>query len=279
MKTLKNVLAFFVFSITLGVAAQNTAFNVSVSGKGEPLLFFPGFTCTGEVWEDSVSELSKYYECHVFTFAGFGEVAPIEKPWLPKIKEAIEVYVSTKALKDPVIIGHSLGGTLGLWLASEENHPYKKIIVVDALPSTGALMMPDFKSEYIVYDNPYNKQLLEMDLVSFEKMSEQMAMGMTLNTEGQKKVKEWMLLADRETYVYGYTDLLKLDLREDIAKISIPVTILAATQPYGKETVRTTYEGQYQKLPNYSIKFADESAHFIMYDQPEWFITNVKEEL
>ncbi|MEA1786649.1 alpha/beta hydrolase [Arenibacter sp. GZD96] len=279
MKTLKNVLAFFFFSITLGVVAQNVAFHVSVSGKGEPLLFFPGFTCTGEVWEDTVAELSKNYECHVFTFAGFGEVAPIEKPWLPKIKEEIEAYVSAKALKNPVIIGHSLGGTLGLWLASEENHPYKKIIVVDALPSTGALMMPDFKSEYIVYDNPYNKQLLEMDSLSFDKMAQQMAMGMTLNTEGQKKVKEWMLLADRETYVFGYTDLLKLDLREDIAKINIPVTILAATQPYGKETVETTYQGQYAKLANYSIKFADESAHFIMYDQPEWFINNVKEEL
>lgn len=279
MKTIKSLFVFFFFSITLSVAAQSSAFNVSVQGKGKPILFFPGFTCTGEVWEQTVEELSKNYECHVFSFAGFGGIAPIEMPWLPKIKKEIETYVSQKALKDPIIIGHSLGGTLGLWLTSEENHPYKKLIVVDALPSTGALMMPNFKSEYIVYDTPYNKQLLEMDPMSFEQMAGQMAVGMVLNTEGQKKVKEWMLLADRETYVYGYTDLLKLDLREDIAKIKIPVIILAATYPYGKETVQGTYKVQYEKLANYTIQFADDAAHFIMYDQPEWFITKVREEL
>lgn len=279
MKTIKNVLVFFFLSIALGVAAQSTAFKVSVSGQGEPLLFFPGFTCTGEVWEDTVAQLSKTYECHVFTFAGFGEVAPIEKPWLPKIKEEITAYVAQKGLKNPTIVGHSLGGTLGLWLASEENHPYKKVVVVDALPSTGALMMPNFKSEYIVYDNPYNKQLLEMDAASFEKMAEQMAMGMVLNPKGQQQVKAWMLMADRETYVYGYTDLLKLDLREEIAKITIPVTILAATHPYGKETVEATYKGQYANLPNYAIHYAEGAAHFVMYDQPEWFIGKLKEEL
>lgn len=80
-------------------------------------------------------------------------------------------------------------------------------------------MMPDFKSEYMVYDSPFNKQLLAMDSESFEKMAEQMVTGMVLNMNKRKTVKEWMLKADKETYVYGYTDLLKLDLREDIAKI------------------------------------------------------------
>lgn len=164
-----------------------------------------------------------------FTFAGFGGVPPIEKPWLPKIKEAIKVYVAAKELKDALIVGHGLGGALALWLASDGNHPYKKLIILDALPSMGALMMPNFKSEHMTYDSPFNKQLLAMEAESFEKMAEQIAAGMVLNMDKQKTVKEWMLKADKETYVYGYTDLLKLDLREDIAKIKIPVTILAAT--------------------------------------------------
>lgn len=278
MIPIKKLLSFSFLIITLSLNAQQT-FEVIVKGKGQPILFFPGFACTGEVWDTTVVELSKNYECHIFTFAGFGGVAPIEKPWLPKIKEGIIEYVTEQELKNPIIIGHSLGGALGLWLTTEENNPYSKLIVVDALPSTGALMIPNFKSENMVYDNPWNTQMLEMDTGAFEKMAMQMANGMTLNTEKQSQIKDWVLQSDRETYVYGYTDLLKLDLREDIAKIKIPVTVLAATHPYGIEMAKQTYEGQYKNLETYKIEYAEGSAHFIMYDKPEWFLTQIAEHL
>lgn len=275
MKTFKTLIAFVLFILASNSSAQETTFKVSVIGQGDPILLFPGFTCTGEVWNEVVNELSKTNECHVFTFAGFGDVSSIEKPWLPKIKESIEAYILTEKLSKPSLIGHSLGGTLALWLASEQDN-YNKIIVVDALPSTGALMMPNFKSEYIVYENPYNTQLLKMDDASFEKMASQMAQGMTLNESKREQIKNWMLESDRETYVYGYTDLLKLDLRDSISSIKSPLTILAATEPYGETTVKQTYQEQYKNLEGYTIKFAPKSAHFIMYDQPVWLFNEIK---
>lgn len=275
MKTFKILVTIVLFSSFITLNAQQAAFKVEVIGKGEPVLLFPGFTCTGEVWNDIVAELSKTKECHVFTFAGFGDVPAIEKPWLTKIKESVVTYIEANKLDKPSLIGHSLGGSLALWMASE-NDVYDKIIVIDALPSTGALMMPNFNSEYIVYDNPYNTQLLNMDDISFEKMAVQMAEGMTLNTSKRELIKNWILKTDRETYVYGYTDLLKLDLRTALANIKAPVTILGATEPYGLETVKKTFQEQYQKLEDYTIKFADESAHFIMFDQPDWLLNEIK---
>lgn len=278
MKILKRIVLLLFFITAFNLKAQS-AFEVAIKGEGQPVLLFAGFTCTGEVWEETVAELSKSYECHIFTFAGFGDVTPIEKPWLPKIKDGVLKYVEEKQLKDPIVIGHSLGGALGLWLASEENHPFSKLIVVDALPATGALMIPNFKSENMVYESPWNTQMLEMDEVAFEKMAVQMSSGMAANTEKHEKLKNWILKADRETYVYGYTDLLKLDLREDISKIKIPVTVLAATHPYGLEMAKNTYEGQYKNLETYEIEYAEGSAHFIMYDKPEWFMSQIKKHL
>lgn len=274
MKTIKKLMAILLIITSFSVNAQDQPFKVEVIGKGEPILLFPGFTCTGDVWNDTVTELSQDYQCHVFTFAGFGDVPAIQKPWLPKIKEGILSYIAEKQLKNPIVIGHSLGGALALWMATESNS-YKKLIIVDALSSTGALMMLNFKSEYMVYDSPYNKQLLEMNTTDFEAMALQMVTGMTMDTLKQEIIKDWMLQADRETYVYGYTDLLKLDLREDLSKIKVPVTILAATEPYGYDTVKATYETQYKELAEYDIKFAEGSAHFIMYDQPLWFMDNL----
>ncbi|WP_179021489.1 alpha/beta fold hydrolase [Winogradskyella forsetii] len=279
MKTIKFQIVSLLLFFSASVISQNKTFEVTITGKGNPILFFPGFTCPGEVYEDIVAELSKTNECHVFTFAGFGDVPAIEKPWLPKIKEEITTYIYDKNLREITLIGHSLGGTLSLWLGTEESNNFKKIIAIDALPSTGALMMPNFNSETIVYDNPYNKRLLEMNDENFEAMATQMASGMTLN-EGKKQViKDWIINTDRETYVYGYTELLKLDLREAISEIKIPVTILGATKPYGLEMVQKTFEEQYKNLKNYKIKFAEDSAHFIMFDQPEWLLEAINSEL
>jgi pimeloyl-ACP methyl ester carboxylesterase len=275
MKKIKNLVFGIILAVSFFVNAQEKTFQVDVFGTGEPILFFPGFTCTGEVWESAVQELSKNYQCHVFTFAGFGDVPAIEKPWLPKIKEGIQQYIQQEKLKNPSIVGHSLGGALALWLATESDS-FKNLIIVDALASTGALMMPDFKSEYIVYDSPYNKQMLAMTDADFEGMVTQMANGMAADKDKQLQIKNWMLMADRETYVYGYTDLLKLDLRQDLENITVPVTILAATEPYGYEMAKSTYENQYKNLKEYELKFAEGANHFIMYDQPDWFLQNLK---
>ncbi len=278
MKSLRRIIFLLLLTSVFELNAQN-AFEVKVEGKGQPILFFPGFTCTGEVWQETVIELAKNCECHIFTFAGFGNVPSIEKPWLPKIKEEIVQYVKEHKLENPIVIGHSMGGALGLWLATDEDHPYSKLIIVDALPSVGALMMPNFKSENMVYDSPWNKQTLEMNDEAFEKMAAQMAAGMTLNKEKIEQIKNWIIQSDRETYVYGYTDLLKLDLRKDIAKITIPVTVLGATHPFGLEMAKQTYETQYANLKDYKMEFAEGAAHFIMYDQPEWFLSKVQKAL
>ena len=223
-----------------------------------------------------VKELSKNYECHVFTFAGFGTVPPIETPWLETIKKDIEKYVLRKKLKKPTIIGHSMGGSLALWLAATNENVYKNLIIVDGLPSIGALMIPNFRSESVSYENPFSKQQLAMNDEAFKKMATQMAAGMTFNKEKQSKIVSWMEQSDRKTYVYGYVDLLKLDLRETIKDIKIPVTILAAVSIYPKTQVEELYTKQFQKLAKKDIIYVDDSAHFIMFDKSDWFITQIK---
>lgn len=266
----KNHLLFsiflFVFAIT--TSAQKS-FVVEKTGKGQPIFLFPGFACTPEVFDDFKEELNKDYEVHSFTFAGFGGIPPINFPWLPQIKEEIEIYIKDNNLQNPIIIGHSLGGTLGLWLLTDSDI-YAKLIVIDALPAMGALMIPDYNSETIEYDSPYNLQVLEMDDQAFRNMAHQSASYMTKDSEKQQLIANWMIGSDRKTYVYGYTDLLKLDLRNDLKNINSPVFILAATEPYGKDVAESNYRKQYKNLKDYSLKFAEGSNHFIMYDQPEW---------
>ncbi|EDP96996.1 alpha/beta hydrolase [Kordia algicida OT-1] len=276
MQTFRKLLIASCLFITFSTIAQEKSFQVKIIGKGNPILLFPGFSCTGDVWNETVKELSKTHECHIFTFAGFGNVPAIETPWLTTIKNDLENYVTRKKLKKPTIIGHSMGGSLALWLASENPNTYKELIIVDGLPSIGALMIPDFSPDKVSYDNPFAKQQLEMDETAFKQMATQMAAGMTKNEEKQPQIVSWMLQADRKTYVYGYIDLMKLDLRESIKNIKIPVTIMAAVSFYPKPQVEKLYTEQYQKLDKKKIIYVDNSAHFIMFDKTDWFVKEVR---
>lgn len=275
---MKKILSLFValcLSIVVLACDDQKPFKVEVSGSGQPILFLPGFTVPGEIWNPTVDQLKNKYQCHVVTLAGFGSMEPIEFPWLPKVNESLENYIIDNKLEDVIIIGHSLGGTIATWLASRENSKISQLILVDALPAAGALMFPDFNPDNLSYDSPFNKQQLEMSQENFEQMATGMSMGMSTNSEAQTQIKNWILAADRKTYVYGYTDYLKLDMREDLSKINVPVTILAAALPYGEDMSRNTYETQYKNLKEYHLIISKDSAHFIMLDQPDWFKSQI----
>jgi pimeloyl-ACP methyl ester carboxylesterase len=221
--------------------------------------------------KNSFDLLKDNHQLHVLTIAGFDNIPPIEFPWLPKIKEALVRYIQKNQLQGATYIGHSMGGTLGLWIGASHPELLGHIITVDGLPAMGALMFPNYDPANFLYDSPYNTQMLNMTDDQFKQMAGGFARGMTLNASKQPLLIDWMLKADRKTYVYGYTDLLKLDLRADLARITAPVTIIAATQPYGKETVVENITEQFENLPDYTLILAEEAAHFIMFDQPEWF--------
>lgn len=276
MKTIALLIlsTFFTFSFPKDKTPQ--PIHVEVSGKGEPILLIPGFTVPGEVWNPLVKELENNYECHVVTLAGFGGKASVEFPWLSKVNDALNNYIKQNELNNVTIIGHSLGGTIATWLASRENSLVSDIILVDALPAAGALMIPNFNPDDLAYDSPYNNQQLAMSDEQFEQMATSMSQGMSLNKKAQERIKSWILAADRKTYVYGYTDYLKLDLREDLRNITTPTTIIAATKPYGKDMAIKTYKEQYTNLENYNFILADNAAHFIMLDQPDWFLQTIK---
>ena len=275
MKNIFLVLAIL-FSLSTQAQETNQSIHVKIIGKGKTVLLIPGVTVPGESWDTVVNQLKDNYECHVVTLAGFAGKKAIDFPWLSQVNDALEEYIKQNKLTNLTVIGHSLGGTIAVWLASRENNEISKIVLVDALPAAGAIMFPNFNPEDLAYDSPFNNQQLSMSESEFEQMAQSMAQGMSLNPETQKRIKDWIISADRKTYVYGYTDYLKLDLREDLKNISIPTTIIAADKPFGKEMVTQTYKSQYANLEKYNLIIADNSAHFVMFDKPEWFMEQIQ---
>src|SRR5215813_13639821 len=109
------------------------AFSVEVRGSGRPVILIPGLGCPASVWRDTVAHLHGLgYQTHTLTLAGFAGKPRIDQPLARTTVEELARYIRDRHLVSPVVIGHSLGGTLAYWLAAREPGLVGAMIIIDA---------------------------------------------------------------------------------------------------------------------------------------------------
>ncbi len=276
---MKKILIFLFASFyLLSVQAQNKAFTVTVSGKGQPIIFIPGYSCSGEVWKETVQHLNARYQCHVLTLAGFAGVPAIDGPILKTVRDEIINYVTQNKLQKPILIGHSLGSFMSLWVSSTAPHLFGKLICVDGMPFLSALGNPGANADSLKKDPRYNA---EAAVKNFESLPDsgfidRTAKTMTwqvADTARARQIATWQFQSNRRTLGLALIELATTDLRKDIAKIKTPVLVLGSIY-VSKEKSYELIGEQFKQLPTAVIHVAD-SKHFIMYDQPEWFYDEI----
>ncbi|WP_300489785.1 alpha/beta hydrolase [Flavobacterium sp.] len=264
---------FLLFNLTFGFAQQQ-AFDVKVIGKGQPILLIPGYSCSGAVWNETADHLKNNYQLHILTLAGFAGVKPIQDPVLQTVHDQLIQYVKTNKLKKPILIGHSLGAFMALWVSSSQPDLFGKIVCVDGVPFISALTKPETTVASLKDDPRFNKEAVINNFKSIPNDNyvanmTQMMLYQVRDTTRAKQIAEWSFASDRTTLGSTIVEMSLTDLRTDIAKIKSPVLILTSIFNT-KENSEKIYNEQYAALKNKTIKVAD-SKHFIMYDAPEWF--------
>ena len=264
-------------SVTLSLAAAS--FQVEVSGvKGKPpMILIPGLSSSGEVWKDTVARYKDKYECHVLTLAGFAGV-PLENKepgMLLRVRTDLAAYIRDKKLEKPTIVGHSLGGFLALWIASQEPALIGDLVIVDSLPNLAAVFGPGFNAK-AMRDMIANQPREDYD--KFVRSGAALR-GMTGSPEHLETIKQWSIKSDQWAAANGMYELLTTDLQADIAKIRSRTLILGSWIGMKEFTTREIVEGnfrkQYAPLPGHQFALADNARHFIMYDDPNWFFAQL----
>ncbi|MEJ8801675.1 alpha/beta fold hydrolase [Pontibacter sp. H249] len=270
-KAFTLVLTFFCIATAF---AQNKAFQVQVIGKGKPMLLIPGYSCSGEVWQETVEHLKDKYECHILTLAGFAGAPAIDTPILQTVKNELISYVKQNKLKKPILMGHSLGAFLSLWASSEAPDLFGKVICVDGVPFISAMRDPSVTAA-AMKSNPYmnpEQVVKNFESLPTEGFIDRTAQAMKAQVEDSLRARQiatWQFKSDRKTLGLTLVEISTTDLREQIAAIKQPVLVLGSIYQTKENSYRILNE-QYNKLQNKTIHVAD-SKHFIMYDQPQWF--------
>ena len=120
-------------AVLLGIIDTSFAqsFSVQRVGNGkQAIILIPGFACSGEVWEQTVDSLQNNYSCYILTMPGFAGVSPEKNPSFDSWAKQIIEFIKEENIKNPILIGHSMGGGLALYIASSQPNLVKSMVTI-----------------------------------------------------------------------------------------------------------------------------------------------------
>ena len=252
--------------------------SVEVVGRGPDLILVPGLESSRETWKATAERLRGRYRLHLVQVAGFaGEPARANAsgPVLAPTAEAIDAYIVAQHLTPATVIGHSLGGTMILWLAEHHPEHLKKAMIVDAVPWVAQVFIsPAVTTEQARAVGEHARVAPPLPEAAQARM-----IGFIVTGDADRAmVLGWAKASDPKVVGNALADDMELDLRPGLGAIKTPITLLypddvAAGAPAG--STDPMYKSAFAAAPTVKLERVDHSLHFIMLDQPAVFAADL----
>jgi len=273
-------LALGVLLAVPALAGNPPSFHVEITGKGKPMILIPGFASSGATWNSTVARYKDRYECHVLTLAGFAGEPRIDAPLLETVRQDLAAYIREKKMDKPVIVGHSLGGVLALWLAEQEPRLVGPLVIVDSLPFLAAVMNPGATAESMKAPAEQMRKMFSgPPTEESDKRTQTSIQAMVTKPEDAGMIVGWSRKSDRAAMGDAIYEMMTTDLRPDLDKITSPTLVIGTWIAYKqyatREQVEKNFRLQYEKLAHYDFVLEDTARHFVMLDDPDGFFRAV----
>lgn len=278
---MKHTLLFLLAFTVATVSAQTPAAQITVIGKGKPVLLIPHIGCPPEMWIGVTEELAKKNTCHVVSLAGFAGTVPIDSAYTKRYIHFIQQYLQTKKLAEVTVVGMNYGGFLALQLAQ---HPsVGKLVVIDTYPFLAQVLNPKAtQQDADTYASQMKAGYLAPNEKDFEAIVYQNGKAMITNdTIKAKMYARWVAQSDRKTIATALADQMATDLRPSLTSIKVPVLIVG-TWYFGKtyknmpiEEGYRMHEEFYGVLPNHTVRLTETAKDFMHWDDPDWFLNEL----
>ena len=285
-----SALALLMPAFSIGASASTNyragALEVErLEGQGPPLVFIPGLASGSWAWKQDAARLAKGHSVYLVTVPGFDGRKSEPGTTLASLQQDLETLIEHEHLEHPVLIGHSMGGTLALAFATDHSDRIAGVIAVDGLPvfpgtegMTGdrsalaqnarAQIENQTPEQFAAYQQTYMKRVGAVDEAA------------------ASRIAEYSSRSDPRAVADFAAQLLLLDLRPKLPRIQVPVVEISpfyeadfARMGINEEAKTQYYRmllGGIDKLDVLSISPA---RHFVMFDQPEKFATTLDQAL
>lgn len=253
-------------------------FSVEVVGKGADVILIPGLSSSRATWQAAAERLRKTHRVHLIQIAGFaGEPARAnaEGDVFVPTAEAIDAYLVQKKLGPALVVGHSLGGSMAIYLAQHHPDHVKRVMVVDSVPFLAQMFMgaratPDSARPMAVQI----RDGMAKGGDSYAQGLKQQISRMAVSDAHRQAIIDWGLVTDPSVAGRAFYDLILLDQRPGLAAMTTPITVVYpdnAAAGTAAGFMDNVYTGAFKAAPNIKLKRVDASLHFVMFDQPQAF--------
>jgi pimeloyl-ACP methyl ester carboxylesterase len=166
-------------------------------------------------------------------------------------------------------------------LAARHPTTVGRVMVVDMMPFLGAMFGPAGTTAETVRPtaDQVRARILAEPPGSPTGMLETMFRTMTRDQSMLPLLERGLRESDRRTVANTFHEVIVTDLRPELARVAVPLTVLYVVPPNAPVTpdefdrgVRESYAG----APRVHVVRIDESNHFIMFDQPDRFVAEVE---
>ncbi|CAN7281343.1 alpha/beta fold hydrolase [Brevundimonas sp. LjRoot202] len=251
--------------------------SVEVVGGGPDVILIPGLASSREVWRAEAERLKATHRVHLVQLAGFAG-----EPWthgdgafVEPVVDELARYVREAGLERPAVIGHSMGGLVGVLLAQAEPELVGRVMSVDSLPFFSAMFGPQVTPENA---RPFAAQaaagILGADEAGFRAQQAQTAVGMVRDPATRDAMVEWSMASDRQAMAAAIRDVMTTDARPGLAAMTTPAWAVYASDADGGAPAAgadALWGREYAALPGVKLVRVDGTRHFIMADQPARF--------
>lgn len=257
--------------------------SVVTRGAGPDIILIPGLASHRDVWASVADSLDDRYRLHQVQVSGFAGQAPganTSGEVAAPVTEEIARYVRETGLQRPAVIGHSMGGTIGMMLAARHPASVGRLMVVDMTPDMSVMFGPSASTAegLRAIADQTRDTILAQPVGSGTSMLEQMFSGMTRVDTMRSTLLRYVRDSHRPTVANAMREIIVTDMRPELARITAPVTVLyvlPSNLPISPSEFDTGVRQSWSNLPGVRLVKVGDSNHFIQVDQPARFVAEV----
>ena len=230
--------------------------HVDVYGTpGKPaMIFIPGLVCGPWEWAGEIERFSPDYTIYALTLPGFNGQPAIQGALFDTVSADFWSLLQLRHIDKPIVVGHSLGGTLAIMLAEQHSDRLSAVITVDGLPIFPGMenMSPAQRDEAAARIASMSGNLTAALPMLISSKDDVDAIAPLVEKSDPKAAGAWA------------ADDVRLDLRGQLSRVSVPLLEVvpgSAMAPYYQSLLAADTSARVVSVEN--------SRHFVMYDQPQ----------
>ena len=238
---------------------ENTPIEYSIDGSGDnAVVFIHGWSCDKGYWDFQVPYFAKNYKVIAIDLPGHGESLYDREEWSMKaFGQDVAAIVEGLDLKQVVLVGHSMGGSVILEAASILGNRVKGLIGVDTFQDFESVFPEDqFKSFF----QPFQDNFVETTKNFVRSMFPPTADSLLIES-----IASDMSPAPREVALGSFQGLFEFTPIPVLEQIKVPIFCI------NSDMYPVNIEAGKKYSTKFEIRFMKGYGHFLHQEDPDMF--------